>query len=55
MYAGAWVCAYTYTQITCMAGDAMHGTLVNTDHYFFEHEFYLFEHDFYFLNTNCTN
>ena len=48
MHAGAWVCARTYTQITCMAGNAVHGTLFNTDLYFFEH-------GFYFLNTNCTN
>ena len=27
-HAGAWVCAYTYTQITCMAGDAVHGTRI---------------------------
>ena len=27
-HAGAWVCACTYTQITCMAGDAVHGTRI---------------------------
>ena len=28
MHAGARVCACTYTQITCMAGDAVHGTRI---------------------------
>ena len=27
-HAGAWVCACTYTQITGMAGDAVHGTRI---------------------------
>ena len=27
-HAGAWVCACTYTQTTCMAGDAVHGTRI---------------------------
>ena len=50
-HAGAWVCACTYTQITCMAGDAVHGTRIlssrtlilfftNTNFIFFEHEFH---------------
>ena len=42
MHAGARVCACTYTQITCMAGNAVHGTLFNTDLYFFEHGFLSF-------------
>ena len=36
-HAGAWVCACTYTQITCMAGDAVHGTRIFI---FFEHKSY---------------
>ena len=57
-HAGAWVCACTYTQITCMAGDAVHGTRIlssrtlilfftNTNFIFFEHEF----HSHWFFNV----
>ena len=57
-HASAWVCACTYTQITCMAGDAVHGTRIlsfwtrilssRTLILFFTNT------NFIFLNTNFT-
>ena len=61
-HAGAWVCAYTYTQITCMAGDAVPGTRIlsfrtrififSNTNLIFEHEFYFFEHESNELNES---
>ena len=55
-HAGAWVCAYTYTQITCMAGDAVLGTRILSFRtrifVFFEHESYFFEHELNELNES---
>ena len=62
-HAGAWVCACTYTQNTCMAGEAVHETRIlsfwtltlsftNTYFIFYEHEFYFFEHEFNELNES---
>ena len=62
-HAGAWVCACTYTQITCMAGDAVHGTRIlsfwtrilsfRTLILFFTNtNFIFFEHEFHELNES---
>ena len=40
-HAGAWVCACTYTQITCMADNAVHGTRILS---FWTRIFIFFEH-----------
>ena len=57
-HAGAWVCAYTYTQITCMAGDAVHGTRIlsfRTRILSFRTLILFFTNtNFIFLNTNFT-
>ena len=44
-HAGAWVCACTYTQITCMAGDAVLGTRIFI---FFEHKSYFWTRILFF-------
>ena len=50
-HAGAWVCACTYTQITGMAGDAVHGTRI----FMFLNTNFIFSNtNFIFLNTNFT-
>ena len=57
-HAGASVCARTYTQTTCMAGNAVHGTRIlsfwtrififlNTDLVFLNTNFIFFEHEFH--------
>ena len=62
-HAGAWVCTCTYTQITCMAGDAVHGTRIlsfwtrilssRTLILFFTNtNFIFFEHEFNELNES---
>ena len=62
-HAGAWVCACTYTQTTCMAGDAVHGTRIlsfwtrilsfRTLILFFTNtNFIFFEHEFHELNES---
>ena len=58
-HAGAWVCTRTYTQITCMAGDAVHGTRIlsfwtrilsfRTLILFFTNTIFFVEHEFYFF------
>ena len=58
MHAGARVCACTYTQITCMAGDAVHGTRIfsfRTRIFIFLNTNFVFSNtNFIFLNTNLT-
>ena len=62
-HAGAWVCTRTYTQTTCMAGDAVHGTRIlsfwtrilssRTLILFFTNtNFIFFEHEFNELNES---
>ena len=58
-HASAWVCAYTYTQITCRAGDAVLGTRIlsfwtrimsfRTLILFFTNTIFFVEHEFYFF------
>ena len=57
-HAGARVCACTYTQITCMAGDAVHGTRILsfwTRIFIFLNTNFIFSNtNFIFLNTNLS-
>ena len=57
-HAGALVCACTYTQITCMAGDAVHGTQILsfwTRIFIFLNTNFIFSNtNFIFLNTNLS-
>ena len=50
-HASAWVCACTYTQITGMAGDAVHGTRILS---FWTRIFIFLNTNFIFSNTNFT-
>ena len=62
-HAGAWVCACTYTQNTCMAGEAVHETRIlsfwtltlsftNTYFCFWTRILFFFEHEFNELNES---
>ena len=57
-HAGAWVCACTYTQITCMTGDAVPGTRILsfwTRIFIFSNTDFIFEHDFFEHELNELN